>query len=254
MGRSPQLESDVAIVTGAGRNIGRDIAVTFASEGASVVVADLDAERAEETVAAIEADGRTAVPAVVDVSIEADVVAMVETAEDAFGPVDVLVNNVAINDRETLLDLSVDTWNQVMAVNLRGPFLCTREVAKSMRDADGGRIVNVGSTSAHKGRSSGVAYATSKSGLLNFTRSAARSLAEHGIRVNAVCPGATLTDLVRGASTEEGRERTRRGIPLGRWAQPEDQADAVAYLASPDADFVTGTVLEVDGGANLSHR
>jgi NAD(P)-dependent dehydrogenase (short-subunit alcohol dehydrogenase family) len=240
------LEDDVAIVTGAGRNIGREIAETFAAEGGAVVVADLDAGRAEETAQAIEDAGGSAVPAAVDVSDEADVVAMVETTEREFGPVDVLVNNAAINDRESLFDLSVETFDQVMAVNLRGPFLCTREVAKSMKDSGGGRIVNVGSTSAHKGRDSGVAYATSKSGVLNFTRSAARALAPFDIRVNTLSPTRT--------GSRVGADDPRSGpadedILVGRWGTPADQAQAALFLVSPASEFVNGTELLVDGGS-----
>lgn len=246
MGRTLQLEDDVAIVTGAGRNIGREIAVTFAGEGASVVVADLDADRAADTVAAIEDRGGAAAPAVVDVSDPDDVAAMVETAEREFGPVDVLVNNAAINDRETLLELSVDTFDRVMAVNLRGPFLCTREAAISMQATGGGRIVNVASTSAHRGRASGVAYATSKAGILNFTRSAARSLAEHDIRVNTLSPTRTGS---RVGDSDERSGPADEDILVGRWGSPADQARAALYLASPASAFVNGTELVVDGGS-----
>ena len=240
------LEGDVAIVTGAGRNIGREIAETFAREGASVVVADLDPDRADEAVAAIEDADGTAVPAVVDVSDEADAAAMVEIAEREFGPVDVLVNNAAISDREAFFDLSVETFDQVMAVNLRGPFLCTREAARSMRDSGGGRIVNVASTSAHKGRESGVAYATSKSGILNFTRSAARALAPYGIRVNTLSPTRS--------GSRVGNDDPRSGpadddILVGRWGRPTDQAEAALFLVSPASEFVNGTELLVDGGS-----
>lgn len=245
MGQPPRLDGDVAIVTGAGRNIGREIARTFAAEGARVVVADIDEERAEETVGRIEAEDGEAVPAVVDVSVEDDVREMVETAEREFGPVDVLVNNAAINDRETVLDLTVETFDHVMAVNLRGPFLCTREAARSMKDSGGGRIVNLASTSAHRGRTSGVAYATSKSGILNFTRSAARSLSEYDIRVNTLSPTQT--------GSRVGADDARSGPPdedilVDRWGTPADQARAALYLASPASEFVNGTELVVDGG------
>lgn len=246
MERTPQLDGDVAIVTGAGRNIGREIAVTFAAEGASVVVADLDGDRADATVEAIEADGGAAVSAVVDVSDEADAVRLVETAEREFGPVDALVNNAAINDRETLLDLAAETFDRVMAVNLRGPFLCTREAARSMKASGGGRVVNVASTSAHRGRTSGVAYATSKAGILNFTRSAARSLAPHDIRVNTLSPTRTGS---RVGADDERSGPADDDILVGRWGTPADQARAALYLASPASEFVNGTELVVDGGS-----
>lgn len=241
------LDGDVAIVTGAGRNIGEAIATRFAAEGARVVVADVDEERAAGTVEAIEAEGGEAAVAAVDVTDEAQVREMVATAEDAFGPVDVLVNNVAISDRTGLLELPVEEWDRVLAVNLRGTFLCTREVAKSMRDSGGGRIVNVASTSAHRGRPEAAAYATSKAGILNFTRSAAKALAEHDIRVN------TLSPTRSGSRVGEVDERTgpaASDILVGRWGRPTDQANGALFLVSPESGFVNGTELLVDGGSS----
>lgn len=165
------LQGDVAIVTGAGRNIGRATAERFADEGARGVVVDTDEGRANETVDRITSAGGEAVASITNITDEKQIVAMVETTEEAFGPVDILVNNIAISDRDGLMDLTVEEFDQVLAVNLRGAFLCTREAARSMRESGGGRIVNVASTSAHKGRASAPAYATSKSGILNFTRS-----------------------------------------------------------------------------------
>lgn len=241
------LDGDVAIVTGAGRNIGQAIAERFAREGARVVVADIDGDGAQSTVDVIRADDGEAAPAVVDVTDEGQVREMVDTAEQTFGSIDVLINNVAISDRAGLLDLSVDDWDRVLAVNLRGTFLCTREVAKSMTSSGGGRIVNVASTSAHKGRPTAVAYATSKAGILNFTRSAAKALAEHDIRVNSLSPTRS--------GSRVGQEEPRSGpaaddILVGRWGRPEDQADAALFLVSPSSEFVDGTELLVDGGSS----
>ena len=241
------LQDEVAIVTGSGRNIGRAMAELFASEGASVLVVDVDEARANETVERITDDGGEAVASVTDVTDEAEVEAMVETAEDAFGPVDILVNNVATSDRVGLLELSAERFDQVLDVNLRGTFLCTREAARSMRDSGGGRIVNVASTSAHKGRAEAVAYATSKSGILNFTRSAAKSLAEHDIRVNTLSPTRS--------GSRVGEQEARSGdvaddILVGRWGEPEDQANAALFLVSPENDFVNGTEIMVDGGSS----
>lgn len=241
------LSDDVAIVTGAGRNIGRATAELFAEEGAAVVVADVDEERALGTVDNITAAGGHAVASVTDVTDEAQVVAMVETAEEEFGSVDILVNNVAISDREGLLDLSVERFDQVLAVNLRGTFLCTREVARSMRESNGGRIVNVASTSAHKGRASAPAYATSKSGIVNFTRSAAKSLAADDIRVNTLSPTRS--------GSRVGQDEARSGdaaddILADRWGEPMDQANGALFLVSPENDFVNGTELVVDGGSS----
>lgn len=241
------LDGDVAIVTGAGRNIGEAIATRFAAEGARVVVADVDAERAGGTVERIEDEGGRATVAAVDVTDESEVREMVATAEDAFGPVDVLVNNVAISDRTGLLDLPVEEWDRVVGVNLRGTFLCTREAAKSMRDSGGGRVVNVASTSAHRGRPNAAAYATSKAGILNFTRSAAKALADHDVRVNALSPTRS--------GSRVGQDDARSGpadddILVGRWGRPEDQASAALFLVSPESEFVNGTELLVDGGSS----
>ena len=241
------LEGDVAIVTGAGQNIGQEIAETFAREGARVVVADIDADRAASTVESIEAEGGEAVTAVADVSDPDDAAAMVETAEDEFGGLDILVNNVAISDRDHFLDLDVETFDQVMSVNLRGTFLCTQAAARSMKDSGGGRIVNVASTSAHRGRAEASAYATSKSGILNFTRSAAKALADHDIRVNTLSPTRS--------GSRVGNEEVRSGevpddILVGRWGQPEDQATAALFLVNPEHSFVNGTEIMVDGGSS----
>lgn len=241
------LQHDVAIVTGAGRNIGEAIAVRFAAEGARVVVADIDDSRAASTVDRIRADGGVATVIPVDVTDESAVRAMVAATEEAFGAADILVNNVAVSDRTDLLELSVDEWDRVMAVNLRGTFLCTREVARSMRAAGGGRIVNVASTSAHKGRPQATAYATSKAGILNFTRSAAKSLAADDVRVNALSPTRS------GSRVGEAERRTgpvADDILVGRWGRPEDQANAALFLVSPESGFVTGTELLVDGGSS----
>jgi NAD(P)-dependent dehydrogenase (short-subunit alcohol dehydrogenase family) len=258
MADSPVLEEDVAIVTGAGRNIGQKIAERFATEGAQVAVADIDRSRARETVEQIRESGNEAMIVEVDITDETQVREMVESVESQYGAIDILVNNAAVMDRDTLLDLDVERFDQVLDVNLRGTFICTREVAKSMRDSGGGRIVNLASTSAHNGRTDAVAYATSKSGILNFTRSAAKALAPHDIRVNTLSPTSSGTRTlpaesddnasVKATLTEERAERIRANIPVGRIGTPEDQANAALYLVSPQSEFVTGAELVVDGG------
>jgi NAD(P)-dependent dehydrogenase (short-subunit alcohol dehydrogenase family) len=242
----PTLADDVAIVTGAGQNIGEAVAETFASEGARVVVADIAVDRAESTVEAIRDAGNDAVAAEADISDEADVAAMVETAEAEFGPVDVMVNCAAISERATMFELEMDEFDAVMDVNLKGTFLTTREAAKSMRDSGGGRIVNFASTSAHVARPLGTAYGMAKRGILSFTESAAYVLAEHDIRVNAISPTRTGTSV--GGNDEREREPDP-DILRGRWGEPEDQAYAALFLVSEYSDFVTGEELVVDGGA-----
>ncbi|WP_129113820.1 SDR family NAD(P)-dependent oxidoreductase [Halegenticoccus tardaugens] len=249
MTRHGLLDGDVAIVTGAGRNIGRAIAATFATEGAKVVVVDLNEERAHQTAEILRGDDAEAMAVTADVSSEADAEAMVEVAEEEFGGVDVLVNNAAVTERTDFFDLSVEEFERTLRVNLLGTFLCTRAAAASMRYSSGGRIVNFASTSAHVARPNAAAYASSKSGVLSFTKTAANALAEHGIRVNAISPTRT--------GSRVGNNERRSGDPdadilVGRWGRPEDQANAALFLASPMSAFVNGTELVVDGGAQAS--
>ena len=243
------LEGDVAIVTGAGRNIGRAIAETFAAEGASVVIADVDGERAERTAAELRDDGASAVATTADVSSKDDAEAMVEATEAEFGSVDVLVNNAAISERTPFFELTEEEFLRTLKVNLLGTFLCTRAAAESMQRTGGGRIVNFASTSAHVARPNSAAYAASKSGVLNFTKTAANALAEHDIRVNAISPTRT--------GSRVGNQEHRTGdadpdILVGRWGEPQDQANAALFLASSMSSFVNGTELVVDGGAQAS--
>ena len=247
--QSGLLDGDVAIVTGAGRNIGRAIAETFAAEGASVVIADIDGDRAERTAAELRDDGASALATAVDVSSEADVEAMVEATEEEFGGVDVLVNNAAITERTPFFDLTVEEFTRTLEVNLLGTFLCTRAAAESMRKSGGGRVVNFASTSAHVARPNAAAYAASKIGVLNFTKTAANALADSGVRVNAISPTRT--------GSRVGNQEHRTGdadpdILVGRWGEPQDQANAALFLASSMSSFVNGTELVVDGGAQAS--
>jgi NAD(P)-dependent dehydrogenase (short-subunit alcohol dehydrogenase family) len=249
MSRKGLLDGEVAIVTGAGRNIGQAIAEMFASEGASVVIADLDEERARETASTIREQGGEAVAVAVDVSSEADAEAMVEATIEAFGRLDILVNNAAITERTDFMELSVEAFNRTLAVNLLGTFVCTRAAARAMRETGGGRVVNFASTSAHVARPNAVAYAASKNGVLSFTKTAANALAEDGIRVNAISPTRT--------GSRVGNQEVRTGMPdadilVGRWGRPEDQANAALFLASSMSSFVNGTELVVDGGAQAS--
>lgn len=243
------LSGDVAIVTGSGRNIGRAIAPTFADHGANVVVADVDEARAQGTVDEIGDAGGEATAVRVDVSDESSVESMVAATESTYGPVDILVNNAAVTERTHFLDLSAEEFDRSVDVNLRGTFLCSQKAAESMIDSGGGRIVNVASTSAHVARPEGVAYAASKRGVLSLTKSIANALASHDVRVNVISPTRT--------GSRVGMDETRSGsadgdILVGRWGNPEDQANAVLFLVSQESEFVNGTELVVDGGALAS--
>lgn len=250
MPRSGALADDVAVVTGAGQNIGQEIAEQFAADGAQVVVADIVAEKAESTADSIRDAGGDAIAVQGDVSDEGDVQALFARAEDEFGPVTILVNGAAVTERTGMFDLGMDEFDQVVGVNMRGPFLCTREAARSMRKADRtGRIVNFASTSAHVARPTGSVYAMTKSAILSFTKSAANALAEDDIRVNAISPTRTGS---RVGSDEERTGPADPDILRGRWGDPEDQANVARFLVSEDSDFVTGTEIVVDGGALAS--
>lgn len=243
-----RLEGKTALVTGAGRNVGRAISASFAREGAGVAVVDNDRGRAEDTVAelaGIRADSGVAF--LCDVSDGAQVQRLVRDVVDTFGSVDVLVNNVAISDRgKTVLDLEEEEWDRVLRVTLGSVYLCSKYVGRQMvAQGRGGVIVNIGSTSGHRGRANATAYSAAKGGVLNLTRSLASQLAPHGIRVNTVTPNKVGSPV---GQDDEPADRARTNL-LGRGAVPADIANAVTFMASAEADFVTASELLVDGGA-----
>jgi NAD(P)-dependent dehydrogenase (short-subunit alcohol dehydrogenase family) len=243
-----KLDGKVALVTGAGRNVGAAIALRMAREGARVAVVDLDQERAGLTVKAVEEEVPGGAAAFVcDVSDRAAVERLVGEVVERLGGIDILVNNVAITDRgATVLDLDEDEWDRVLRVTLTSVFLVTKYVGRRMVDqARGGAVVNIGSTSGYRARPNALAYPAAKAAVINMTRSMAAQLAPHGIRVNSVTPNKVGSPVGR---DEEPRDRPRKGNMLGRGGRPEDIAAAVFFLASQDADFITSTDLVVDGG------
>ena len=244
MGR---LDSKVAIVTGGARNIGAVYARALAAEGARVVVADvLDGA---DTARAIREAGGQAVSVAADVSREDDTLRMTETAMDAFGRVDILVNNAAIYlsiNRRPFYEISAEEWDRVTAVNIKGVFLCAKAVFPHMRDQGGGKIINISSNTVMAGTPDFLHYIASKSALVGMTRSMARELGTHGINVNAIAPG--LVEHEGQTVPGEISASRVRARSIQRRQTPEDLTGALLYLASPDSDFVTGQTLVVDGG------
>ncbi len=240
-----KLAGKAAIVTGAGRNIGEEIAVLFAQEGAKVAVVDMDEGRADAVADRINGEGGEAVAVVCDVSDTEDITKMVATTADAFGAIDILVNNVAISDNKDIFELSEDEWRKTIDITLSSPFYVTKQVANWMVDNDrGGKVINIGSTSGFKGRPTALAYTAAKGGVFNLTQSLAVQLAPYGIIVNQVSPNMTGSPV-----GQEIFDRNRKVNNLvGRPGEPDEQAKAVLFLASDDASFIAGANLFVDGG------
>ena len=240
-----KLKDQVAIITGAGRNIGEDTSKLFAAEGAKVAVVDNHQGRADKVAGEIVRSNGEAAGFVADVSSEADVEKLVKDVTAKWGRVDILINNAAISDNKHILDISKEDWDRVMAVTLTGPFLMSKAVAKQMvAQKTGGKIVNVGSTSGFFGRRRAIAYTTAKAGVSNLTRSMAVQLAPHNIRVNCVVP-----NKIGSPVGKDEFDPTRTVVNLrGRAGQPMDLARAILFLASDDSDFIVGDMLFVDGG------
>jgi NAD(P)-dependent dehydrogenase (short-subunit alcohol dehydrogenase family) len=252
-----RLAGKVALITGAGSGIGRVAAGLFASEGASVVVADVAAEAAVDTAATITAAGGRATAVTVDVADETEVTAMVRTAVDTFGGLHVLFNNAGIfpGDDGGVLDTPPSTWDRVMAVNLKGVWLGCRAAVPAMMDSGGGSIVNVASFVALMGAATAqVAYTASKGGVLAFTRELAVEYARSGIRANSLCPGPIDTPLLAELLADPDRRQRRMvHVPMGRLGRPEEIARAALFLASDDSSFMTGSALVVDGGITAAY-
>ena len=244
------LEGQVAIVTGAARGLGYGIARSLAERGARLVLNDLDHGALEDAAASLGslADGAQLVAG--DISSIVGVEQLVREAEALQGHVDILVNNAGVQVFKGFLEHSVEEWDRVVAINLRGVFLCTRAVAPGMIRSGGGRIVNLASIAAFHTTTPHDAYAASKAAVVAFTRDVAYELAPYGIRVNAVAPGPIETPMTALLS-EDAREAVARGVPLARWGRLADVGSAVAFLVSGDSDFVTGITLPVAGGSDL---
>jgi NAD(P)-dependent dehydrogenase (short-subunit alcohol dehydrogenase family) len=254
-----RLAGKVAIVTGTSPNIGGGLAQGLADAGATVACLDAVADNAGQCAAWIKSRGGEALGITCDVTDEAQVEAAVARVREACGGVDVLVNNAGILGGASVLEMDLTRWSRQLAVNLTGTFLCTKHVARLMvAQGRPGSIIVIVSTAGHQGQAGNIGYCTSKSGLLNFTRAAAMDLARHGIRVNSLTP--TATDVEEGVerAVAWGRERPQRAgrvldfqkmVPMGRLPSPQHYAKAAAFLASDEAEMITGFDLRVDAGA-----
>lgn len=242
------LDGKTALVTGASRGIGRAIALRLAAEGASVAINYAgNTAKAEETKAAIEAAGGKAALFQADVSDSAQVEQMVAAVTEAFGTIDILVNNAGITRDGLLMRMKEEDFDVVLDTNLKGIFHVTKAVSKLMMKKRAGRIVNMASVVGIMGNAGQTNYAAAKAGVIGFTKSAAREFAARGITVNAVAPGFIATDMTA-AMPEKAKEATLAAIPLRRMGEPEDVANAVAFLVSDQASYITGQVVKVDGG------
>ncbi|NIO71801.1 MAG: glucose 1-dehydrogenase [Anaerolineae bacterium] len=243
-----KFAGEVALVTGAARGIGEAIALKLAREGADVVVTDVDLEGAQRVAQEIERLGRKAKAIQADVSQREAVQRLVSEAVSVFGKIDILVNNAGIIRRGTFLEHDPQDWEKVLSVNLGGTFNCAKEVVPLMIKQGGGKIINISSVVGKMGDiASAPSYGTSKGAINTFTKSLARELAPYGINVNAVAPHAIETDMSREWS-EEKRRQIVEAIPLKRLGKPEEVAEVVAFLASDGAGFITGQILDVNGG------
>lgn len=244
------LTDKVAIVTGGGRGIGRAIALKLAENGATVVVNDID-KSAQAVADEIKTMGKNSLAVTADITSAEDVTKMVDTAIDAFGSVDILVNNAGINRDQLLMRMSEEEWDKVLEVDLKSVFLCSKAVLRPMLKQRRGRIISISSIVGLVGNAGQANYSAAKAGIIGFTKTTAREVASRGITVNAIAPGFIDTEMTQKLPEKQRQELMAR-IPLGCLGTPEDVANAVAFLASDEAGYITGQVITVDGGMTMA--
>jgi 3-oxoacyl-[acyl-carrier protein] reductase len=242
------LKDKVALVTGAGNGIGAAIAAALAAEGARVAIVDIDGEAAARTARLMNEGGARAVAIAADITDEAQVAVMAEKAAATLGPVGILVNNAGFTRDTRITRMTVDEWDSVVDVILKGAFLCARALLPAMVEAGWGRVVNI-SSRAHLGNRGQANYSAAKAGLIGFTRALSLENARHGVTINAVAPGLIDTEMVRRLPQYESvRSTVEKNTPIPRMGNPQDVADLVAFLASERASYITGDLMHVSGG------
>ncbi len=249
-----RLKDKTAIVTGAAQGIGRAIATRLAAEGAKVAVCDIQEDVAKRTAEEIRGAGGAAVAVRLDVTSLDSAMAAVTQVERELGPLAILVNNAGWDKLEPFIESTPETWDKVVAINFRGPLNCCKAAVPRMIGHGGGKIVSIASDAGRVGSLGEAVYSGCKGGIIAFSKTLARELARNKINVNVVCPGPTDTALLRGVMEDRPKvlEAMQRGIPLRRLGKPEDLAGAVAFFASPDADYATGQVISISGGLTMA--
>jgi len=245
--RTLELSEKVALVTGAAQGIGRAVALLLARKGADIVISDINLEKAEETAKEIEAIGRRALVLKANVANMGEVERMVEAVLERFGKIDILVNNAGIARDKLILRMTEEDWDAVLNVNLKGTFNCTKAVIRHMSKQRRGKIVNIASVVGEMGNVGQANYSASKAGVIGFTKTVAREFAQRGINVNAIAPGYIETPMTEDLP-EKAKEELKRMIPMERLGQPDDIAEAVLFLVSDSSNYITGHILNVNGG------
>lgn len=248
------FDGQVVIVTGSGspKGIGKTIAKTFAKQGATVIIADMNTEGVKATVSEIEGDGGKAFGIELNVTDKESVDNMVKTVMDKYGRIDVLVNNAGISQKVTVEDMTLEDMKRIFNVNMFGLFLCTQACMKPMREAKYGRIVNLSSVSGKRGGGvfGGAHYSASKAAVLAFSKNLSREISAEGVTINSVCPGLINTEIWKSLPKEDA-DKVIDGIPMGRPGETQEVANAILFLASKEASYITGEEIDINGGSHM---